>query len=106
MKKVTKLGQRCPECKKGFLSDKICVDNYHDTVFQCTYCDYAVSDVDIEAEMMTTLYAKIVSFMAGVIVLGFAGICYLLDECWSLEAICLIGLSLVAFAVSYFTKMK
>ena len=106
MKKGTKKELQCPKCEKGFLSDKICVEDYHDLLFQCTYCDYTVSDLDIEAERLSSLYLKIVMFIIGLILLGFSSICYLLDEYLSLQTIVLIGLALIIFAMSFFTKIK
>jgi uncharacterized protein (DUF983 family) len=106
MKKETKKGLQCPKCEKGYLSDKICVEEYHDLFFQCTYCEYTVSDLDLEAERLSTLYLKVITFIIGLILLGFSSICYLLDEYLSLQTVILIGLALIIFAMSFFTKIK
>jgi uncharacterized protein (DUF983 family) len=106
MKKETKKGSRCPKCDKGYLFDKICVEDYHDLFFQCTYCDYTVSDLDLEADKLMSLYLKLVMFIIGLIMLGFSGICYLLDECWSLQGVILICLAAISLSIGFFTKIK
>lgn len=106
MKKEIKKGSKCPKCSKGYLSDNICVENYYDLLFQCTYCDHTVSDLDLEAMELTALCIKIISFALGLGLLIFSTLLYLTYQYWNLQGIILICLAVISFGLSYFIKLK
>ena len=96
----------CQKCKKGVIKESYDTDYFEDINMECGYCGYTFS---IYGSDMDEIYAKSIKKITLILSILFAissVICYIYDSKMILEAAVLIGLTCLAFMVSFFTKVN
>lgn len=96
----------CQKCKKGVLRENYDFDYSGEVILECSYCEYTFSVYENEINALCKKYIKNFMLTIGVLFAILAILLYIYNQKMIIEVAYLIGLTCLAFIISYFTKVN